>query len=251
MQMTQISGFTLVAETETTIPPLPSRGIEPVRTEQAQRKTGYLAFLEVENASEKEIIPKRLERVADPLLPSVRQYDKGLVIFGMDSTERREDIFDALCEVAKRFCKSPQPRFYSGEQFLDLDAGAFAKNVKATIGLSVSPSIIKGHEHRRGLTPGGPIAGPRANLIAMDNIAKQKARLTLLNLRAKALGFSVHASIGNKVNYGWWYLVASVEPYHLRVAAICKNLDEADAFIMQEESAQKKGRLKRPVYLHP
>jgi len=252
MQITQISGFTLVAETETTTHPLPSRGIEPVRTEQAQRKTGYLAFLEVENASEKEIIPKRLEHVADPLFPSVRQYDKGLVIFGMDSTERRKDIFDTFCEVAKRFCKSPQPRFYSGEQFLDLDAGAFAKNVKATIGLSVSPSLIKGYEHRRGLTPpGGPIAGPRANLIAMDNIAKQKARLTLLNLRAKPLGFSVHASIGNKVNYGWWYLVASVEPYHLRVAAICKNLDEADAFIMQEESAQKKGRLKRPVYLHP
>jgi len=248
MQITQISGFTLVAQTETTIHPLPSRGIEPVRAEHAQRKTGYLAFLEVENASEKEIIPKTLERVADPLFPSVHQYDKGLVIFGMDSTERRKDVFDALCEIAKRFYKSRQPRFYSGEQFLDLDAGAFAKNVKATIGFSVSPSIIKGYEHRRGLTP---LRGPRAKLIAMENIAKQKARLTLLNLRAKLLGFSVHASIGNKVNYGWWYLVAGVEPYHLRVAAICKNLDEADAFIMQEESAQKKGRLKRPVYLHP
>lgn len=84
----------------------------------------------------------------------------------------------------------------------------------------------------------------------MENIAKQKARLTALNLRAKLVGFSVHASIGNKVHYGWWYLVASAEPRDWRVAAICKNLDEADAFIRRKESAQNKGRLKRRGYLH-
>ncbi len=245
MQITQISEFTLVAETETTIHPLPSHGIEAVRTNHTQRKTGYLAFLEVENACEKETIAKTLEGVADPLLPSVRLYDKGLVIFGMDSTDRRKDAFDALCETAKSFCKSPQPRFYSGEQFLDLDAGAFAKNVKATIGFSVAPSIIKGYEHRRGLTPlRGPTAVPRAKLIAMEDIAKQKARLIVLNLRAKLLGFSVHASIGNKVHYGWWYIVVGDEPYHRGIYAICKSLDEADAFIRQKESAQKKGGLK-------
>lgn len=86
---------------------------------------------------------------------------------------------------------------------------------------------------------------PPLESIVMQDIAEQKARLNALNLRARLLGFSVHASIGSKVHYGWWYLVASEEPYRWPVAVICKNLDEADRFIRQEEVDQKKEILKR------
>ena len=69
----------------------------------------------------------------------------------------------------------------------------------------------------------------------MESMSKQKARLTVLKLRAKLLGLSVDASSGDKVHYAWWYFVSTAEPYHWCVAAICKNLDELDRFITLKE----------------
>jgi len=142
MQITQISGCTFVAETETTIHPLPSHGTEPIRTEHPQRKTGRLAFLEVENYREKERIRKTLESVVSPLFPSVRTYEEGFVLWVMDSTPKEQDVFADLCEAAQRLCKSQRSRFYSAEQFRDLNGEAFAEIVKGSTGLNVSPVVM-------------------------------------------------------------------------------------------------------------
>jgi hypothetical protein len=139
MQIVGICGFTLYA-----IEPaarLPSRGSQPVRTEDLETEKGYLAFLEIENAHEKEIIQNTLRHVADPRL--LHPYEKGLVIWCIDSTTEKKDAFDSLCEAGQSCCKSPQSKLYSAEQFLHLDRGAFEKIVKEVTGLGVSSILIK------------------------------------------------------------------------------------------------------------
>ena len=139
MKIVGICGFTFYA-----IEPaarLPSRGSKTVRTEDLETEKGYLAFLEIENAHEKEVIQKTLRGVADPRL--FHPYDKGLVIWCIDSTTEKKDVFDSLCEAGQSCCKLPQSKLYTAEQFFDLDRGAFEKIVKEVTGLAVSSIVIK------------------------------------------------------------------------------------------------------------
>ena len=70
----------------------------------------------------------------------------------------------------------------------------------------------------------------------MEYIARLKARLSVLNARAKLIRLSVHASVGNELHYGWWYIVADGSgPTDKRVAAICNNLDDVDAFLTEKK----------------
>ena len=92
MKIVGICGFTFYA-----IEPaarLPSRGSQTVRTEDLETEKGYLAFLEIENAHEKEVIQNTLRGVADPRL--LHPYEKGLVIWCIDSTTEKKDVFDSL-----------------------------------------------------------------------------------------------------------------------------------------------------------
>jgi hypothetical protein len=41
------------------------------------------------------------------------------------------------------------------------------------------------------------------SFVSMEYIAKEKARLVLLNAKAQRIGLSLHASIGNELHYGW------------------------------------------------
>jgi hypothetical protein len=139
MKIVGICGFTFYA-----IEPadrLPSRGSQTVRTKDLETEKGYLAFLEIENADEKEVIQNTLRGVADPRL--FHPYEKGLVIWCIDSTTERKDVFDSLCEAGQSCCKSPQSKLYSAEQFFHLDRGAFEKIVKEVTGLAVSSIVIK------------------------------------------------------------------------------------------------------------
>ena len=139
MKIVGICGFTFYA-----IEPaarLPSRQSKTVRTEDLETEKGYLAFLEIENAHEKEVIQKTLRGVADPRL--FHPYDKGLVIWCIDSTTEKKDVFDSLCEAGQSCCKLPQSKLYTAEQFFDLDRGAFEKIVKEVTGLAVSSIVIK------------------------------------------------------------------------------------------------------------
>jgi hypothetical protein len=139
MKIVGICGFTFYA-----IEPaarLPSRGSQTVRTEDLETEKGYLAFLEIENAQEKEEIQNTLGSVGDPGL--FHRYEKGLVIWCIDSATQKKDVFDSLCEAAQSCCKSPQSKLYSAEQFFDLDRGAFKKIVKEVTGLAVSSLVIK------------------------------------------------------------------------------------------------------------
>ena len=142
MKIVGISGFTFYAIG--VVSRLPSRGRQRVRTEDLETEKGYLAFLEIENAHEKEIIQNTLQGVAgDPRL--FHPYEKGLVIWCTDSTTEKKDVFDSLCEAGQSCCKTPQSNLYSAEQFLDLDRGAFEKIVKEVTGLGVSSILIKLH----------------------------------------------------------------------------------------------------------
>jgi hypothetical protein len=77
----------------------------------------------------------------------------------------------------------------------------------------------------------------------MEYIAKQKARLVVLNVKAQRIGFTVHASIGNELHYGWWYIVANGSgPTDKRVAAICNNLEDVDTFLVEKKRQAVKGR---------
>jgi hypothetical protein len=139
MKIVGICGFTFYA-----IEPaarLPSRGSPTARTEDLETEKGYLAFLEIENADEKEVIQNTLRGVADPRL--LHPYEKGLVIWCIDSTMEKKDVFDSLCEAGQSCCKSPQSKLYSAEQFFHLDRGAFEKIVKEVTGLAVSSIVIK------------------------------------------------------------------------------------------------------------
>ena len=139
MKIVGICGFTFYA-----IEPaarLPSRGSQTVRTKDLETEKGYLAFLEIENADEKEVIQNTLRGVADPRL--LHPYEKGLVIWCIDSTTEKKDVFDSLCEAGQSCCKSPQSKLYSAEQFFHLDRGAFEKIVKEVTGLAVSSIVIK------------------------------------------------------------------------------------------------------------
>ena len=141
MKIVGICGFTFYA-----IEPaarLPSRGSQTVRTKDLETEKGYLAFLEIENADEKEVIQNTLRGVADPRL--LHPYEKGLVIWCTDSATEKKDVFDSLCEAGQSCCKSPQSKLYSAEQFFDLDRGAFEKIVKEVTGLAVSSIVIKLH----------------------------------------------------------------------------------------------------------
>jgi hypothetical protein len=70
----------------------------------------------------------------------------------------------------------------------------------------------------------------------MEYIAKQKARLVVLNAKAERIGFSVHASVGNELHYGWWYIVADGSgSTGMRVVAICNNLDDVDMFLTEKK----------------
>jgi hypothetical protein len=77
--------------------------------------------------------------------------------------------------------------------------------------------------------------------VSREYIAKEKARLVLLNAKAQRIGLSVHASVGNELHYGWWWIVedgsGSIDK---RVAAICNNLGDVDTFL-----AEKNGRLSK------
>ena len=76
----------------------------------------------------------------------------------------------------------------------------------------------------------------------MEYVAKQKARLVVLNAKAQRVGFSVHASVGNELHYGWWYIVAEGSgPTDKRVAAICSNLDDVDTFLAEKKRQAVKG----------
>jgi hypothetical protein len=78
----------------------------------------------------------------------------------------------------------------------------------------------------------------------MEYVAKQKARLVVLNVKAQPIGFSVHASVANELHYGWWYIVADGSgPTDKRVAAICNNLDDAEMFLAEKK--RQPGKLKR------
>ena len=139
MKIVGICGFTFYA-----IEPaarLPSRRSKTVRTEDLETEKGYLAFLEIENADEKEVIQNTLRGVADPRL--LHPYEKGLVIWCTDSATEKKDVFDSLCEAGQSCCKSPQSKLYSAEQFFYLDRGAFEKIVKEVTGLAVSSIVIK------------------------------------------------------------------------------------------------------------
>ena len=70
-----------------------------------------------------------------------------------------------------------------------------------------------------------------------EYIAKQKARVVLLNAKAKSIGFSIHASVGNELHYGWWYIVADG-----RVTALCNNLDDVDLFLAEKKRQAIKGQ---------
>jgi hypothetical protein len=79
-------------------------------------------------------------------------------------------------------------------------------------------------------------------LCQMEYVAKQKARLLVLNGKAQRVGFSVHSSIGNELHYGWWYiLVEGSGPSDKRVAAICNNLDDVDTFLAEKKRQAVKG----------
>ena len=79
--------------------------------------------------------------------------------------------------------------------------------------------------------------------MSMEYIAKQKARLVVLNTKAQRIGFSVHASVGNELHYGWWYIVTDGSgPTGMRVAAICNNLDDVDMFLTKKKREAVKGQ---------
>ena len=69
-------------------------------------------------------------------------------------------------------------------------------------------------------------------------IARQKTRLYSLNCRAKTLGLSVCDSLGNELHCGWWFIVNG-PPRRWNVYAICKSLDEVDAFLAHKESTRR------------
>jgi hypothetical protein len=74
----------------------------------------------------------------------------------------------------------------------------------------------------------------------MEYIAKQKARLVVLNEKAQRIGFSVHASVGNELHCGWWYiLIDAVGPSNKRVAAICIDLDDVATFLAEKKRQAK------------
>lgn len=76
----------------------------------------------------------------------------------------------------------------------------------------------------------------------MEYVAKQKARMVVLNAKAQLVGLSVHASVGNELHYGWWYIVAEGSgPTGERVAAICGNLDDVDTFLAEKKRQAVKG----------
>jgi hypothetical protein len=76
----------------------------------------------------------------------------------------------------------------------------------------------------------------------MEYVAKQKARLLVLNAKAQRVGFSVHSSIGSELHYGWWYILAEgSSPSDKRVAAICNNLDDVDTFLAEKKRQAVKG----------
>lgn len=79
--------------------------------------------------------------------------------------------------------------------------------------------------------------------MSMEYIAKQKARLIVLNAKAQQIGLSVQASIGNELHYGWWYIVAagSSRP-DKRIAAICNDLDDVDSFLTEKKRQTAKGK---------
>ena len=89
MKIVGICGFTFYAIERAAR--LPSRRSQTVCTEDLETEKGYLAFLEIENADEKEVIQKTLRGVADPRL--FHPYDKGLVIWCIDSTTEKKDVF--------------------------------------------------------------------------------------------------------------------------------------------------------------
>ena len=67
-------------------------------------------------------------------------------------------------------------------------------------------------------------------------IAKQKARVVLLNAKAEQIGFSIHASVGDELHYGWWYIVADgIGSTDKRVTAICSSLDDVDVFLAEKK----------------
>ncbi len=67
-------------------------------------------------------------------------------------------------------------------------------------------------------------------------IAKQKARVVLLNVKAEQIGFSIHASVGDELHYGWWYIVADgIGSIDKRVTAICSSLDDVDVFLAEKK----------------
>jgi hypothetical protein len=69
-----------------------------------------------------------------------------------------------------------------------------------------------------------------------EYIAKQKARIVLLNAKAGPIGFSIHASVGDELHYGWWYIVADGNgPADKRVTAICSSLDDVDVFLADKQ----------------
>jgi hypothetical protein len=139
MKIVGICGFTFYAIEP--VARLPSRVSQTVRTEDLETEKGYLAFLEIENAHEKEVAQNTLWGVADPRL--FHPYEKGLVLWCIDSTREKKEAFDYLCEAGQSCCKSPQSKLYSAEQFFHLDRGAFEKIVKEVTGLGVSSIVIK------------------------------------------------------------------------------------------------------------
>ena len=77
----------------------------------------------------------------------------------------------------------------------------------------------------------------------VEYIAKLKARLVVLNVKAQRIGFSVHASVANELHFGWWYIVADGSgPTNKRVAAICNNLDDVDTFLAEKK--RRAGKVK-------
>jgi hypothetical protein len=81
------------------------------------------------------------------------------------------------------------------------------------------------------------------SFVSMEYIAKQKARLVLLNAKAQRIGLSVHASVGNELHYGWWYLVEDGSgSTDKRVAAICNDLDDVDTFLAEKKRQAVKGQ---------
>lgn len=138
MKITEISGttFGVIASVDD---PLPARSTTPLPKEPPRdRKIGCdIAFLEIEDAHERATIQVALQKMkmVDPRFPSVRTYDKGVVILGMDSwPASKAAVFDPLCEAAKALGDAPGRKFRSGEDFQDdFGPAAFYKEVQKVL----------------------------------------------------------------------------------------------------------------------